>query len=208
MRELEKVLDANEKVLWEGKPVFWPFLLNGILPTFLFGVLWTAFTGTFFFLASSSKTADAEAFGMIGLFVLIGIAMIVIPLFYFPLVYKKTFYAITDKRVLLQRGIVGRDFVSIDFDRISHSNVNVSLYDVICRQQTGTINILTAAGGETTTRRGLPVPYRLLSVSAPYDVIKFLKKVSFDVKADIHYPNAMRPSQNPGYQTNYDPNKE
>lgn len=29
MRELDKVLGPREKVFWEGKPKFWPFVFGG-----------------------------------------------------------------------------------------------------------------------------------------------------------------------------------
>jgi hypothetical protein len=32
-----------------------------------------------------------------------------------------------------------------------------------------------------------------------------LKKVSFDVKTDINYPNKLRPNENPGYNVDYNP---
>ena len=43
MREIDKVLDEKEKVLWEGKPKFWPFLLGGSIVTTIFGLFWMLF---------------------------------------------------------------------------------------------------------------------------------------------------------------------
>ena len=43
-----------------------------------------------------------------------------------------------------------------------------------------------------------------IGISNPYDTMKLIKQISFDVKADVNYPNAYRPASNPGYHTRYD----
>jgi len=45
----------------------------------------------------------------------------------------------------------------------------------------------------------------LLHVSDPYGVFKRIKQMSLDIQTDISYPNAMRPEENPGYNTKYTP---
>ncbi|HLC86678.1 MAG TPA: hypothetical protein VJH65_00160 [Candidatus Nanoarchaeia archaeon] len=52
MRELDKVLDKNEKVFWEGKPKFWPFLLGGSIITTIFGLFWMVFLIPFIVIAA------------------------------------------------------------------------------------------------------------------------------------------------------------
>ena len=37
MREIDKILDENEKVLWEGTPVFWPFFVGNSILLTVFG---------------------------------------------------------------------------------------------------------------------------------------------------------------------------
>jgi hypothetical protein len=48
-------------------------------------------------------------------------------------------------------------------------------------------------------------PFVLSSIVDPYGVFNLFKKTSFDIKADINYPNALRPSQQEGYKTDYLP---
>jgi len=43
MRELDKVLDQNEKVFWEGKPKFWSFFLGSSAIMIIFGLVWLIF---------------------------------------------------------------------------------------------------------------------------------------------------------------------
>lgn len=207
MRELDKVLDQNEKVFWEGAPSFWPFFLGRSLALTIFGIFWMGFL-SIFFIASSATPGPFNYFIFItphfwiGLFVLFG------PPIYNVLVFKHTYYAITDKRVIIQKGWIGRDFEMIDFDQVTNAEVDVGVFDKLFGGNTGSI-LVSTAGSFTYVREGaVQKPYTISNVPNPYDVFKFLKKVSHDVKTDIEYPNKMRPAENPGYQTNYDPNKK
>jgi len=202
MRELDKVLDKKEKVLWEGRPSFWPFFLGRSSAVALFSL----------FLLGTISVFTVFAFPFMGWYVFllphfwIGVALFIGPLAYNGLVHKNIYYAITDKRILLQKGIIGRDFELVDFDQISNAEVNVGIVDkLLGGGKTGSI-LLTTPGSMTYTRQG-PVqrPYTLSNIQNPYDVFKFFKKVAHDVKTDIQYPNKYRPGSNPGYGTQYEP---
>lgn len=126
MRELDKVLDSDEKVLWEGKPNFLPFFFSG---------LWLSFFGLIFLGAGLAAIVIGISSGnyfillmpyfWIGLIFVFGIPL------YKALVYKYTYYAITDKRVILQTGLIGRDFEMVDFDQITNAEVNVGVFDTL-----------------------------------------------------------------------------
>ncbi|MDO8481318.1 MAG: PH domain-containing protein, partial [Nanoarchaeota archaeon] len=208
-KELDKVLDKNETVLWEGKPNFWPFLLGGSLLTTLFGLFWMLFLIPFLVIAAINITRG----GLLGwgIFLLphfwVGIVLVFgIPL-YQILVYKHVYYAITNKRVLLQKGLIGRDFEMVDFDQITNAEVNVGLFDNLFGGNSGSI-LISTAGSFTSGRYG-PVqrPYTLRNIDKPYDVFKLFKQVSHAVKTDIQYPNKYRPKTNPGYKTAFNPKK-
>lgn len=205
MKELDKILEADERVFWEGGPKFWPYFLTGITRTSLFGLVWMAFL-TPFIIVSSSETKGLDIFLtpflLVGLWVLIGIPI------YKVLLYKRLHYAITEKRVIIQKGVIGRDFEYIDFDQVTNAEVTVGFWDKVLKQNTGSI-IISSAGSFTYPRQEHPVsrPYTISNIDNPYDVFKFFKQVSYDIKTDIQYPNKLRPEENPGYQTKYDPNK-
>lgn len=132
--------------------------------------------------------------------------MVASPL-YSLLSYSYIHYAITNKRVIMQRGLIGRDFQMVDFDKITNAEVNVGIIDKLVGNSSGTI-LISTAGTFVQTRRGArPKPYGLVRIANPYDVFKLFKKVSHDIKTDIHYPNKLRPKSNPGYQTSYNPKK-
>lgn len=202
MQEFDKILDRREKVLWTGKPRFWPFFLS-ITPSAVFGL--------FFFLIGLLVIADGLSAGNPWFILIphfwIGVFMVFGAPIYRLLVFNHTHYAITDKRILFQGGVVGRDFEMLDFDQITNADVTVGVLDKIFGGGSGSIS-LASAGTFTYTRRGAILrPYTIRNIPNPYEVFKFFKKVSHDVKTDIEYPNKYRPRTNPGYRTTYRPGK-
>jgi len=188
-RELDKVLDTGEKIMWEGKPVFWPFFISSLSGSLIGWVV-------------------AGFFGFFTIISVLGfIFAIAIPL-YTLLVYKFTYYAITHKRVIMQSGVIGRDFKIVDFDKITNAEVHVNLLDKLFAKNAGTVVVATAGApiSYSQGRRGggrVKWPYSLLHIKDPYKVFKMLKEVGHAVKTDIQYPNQYRPQSNPGYQTEY-----
>ena len=202
MDELNKVLEKSEKVLWQGAPAFKPFFFGGG-GSIIAAIVGFVFIGASLFVGAGTIFFLLVPHFWIGLFLVFGV-----PLYNF-LVYKKIYYAITDKRVLMQGGLVGRDFEMVDFDQITNTEVNVGVADKLFGSgNTGTI-LISTAGTFTYSRSGqIAKPYRFSNITNPYDVFKFFKKVSHDVKTDINYPNKYRPKTNPGYPTDYKPKKK
>ena len=207
MRELDKVLDQNEKVFWEGAPSFWPFFFGRSLPITIFGIFWMGFLAIFFII-SSAAPGPFNYFIFVTPHFWIGLFMLFGPTIYNTLVFKHTYYAITDKRVIIQKGWIGRDFEMIDFDQITNAKVSVGVFDKLFGKNTGSI-LVSSAGSFTDIRQNyMQKPYTISNITNPYGVFKFFNKVSHDVKTDIEYPNKMRPTENPGYPTDYDPDKK
>lgn len=208
MRELDKVLDQNEKIIWEGSPKFWPFFFGRSLALTLFGIFWMSFL-ILFFIASSATPGPFKYVIFITPHFWIGLFMLFGPTIYNALVFKHTYYAITDKRVIIQKGWIGRDFEMIDFDQITNAEVNVGIFDKLFGGgNTGSI-LISSAGSFTYSREdSVRKPYTISNVTNPYDLFKSFKKVTHDVKTDIQYPNKMRPHENPGYKTAYNPHEE
>lgn len=211
MNEIKKVLNENEKIFWEGAPKFWPFFFGGSAATTIFGLIWMAFLIPFIAMAVYDILFGSHIIGF-GILLLphfwIGIILIFgIPL-YQILSYKNIHYAITNKRVITQKGWIGRSFETMDFDQITNTEVVVGVFDKMFGGKSGSI-LISTAGSFTYVRRGVSGrPYTLRNIFNPYDVYKFFKKVEHDIKTDIEYPNKLRPTENPGYKTDYDPNKK
>lgn len=229
--EFDKILDDHEKVMWSAKPKFWPYVLQSI-PLVIFGLIWLAMLSPFIVMffgmplltdalpeptsysingqevsqeEFESTTASAfSIFSMVQIlflapFLLIGLGMLSAPV-WAALAYRKEAYAITDKRVLISKGIIGTDFKMLDYDQIKNIEVNVGLIDKFF--STGTILIFT---GEVVRTKNSYRDHkdRLVGLTKPYEVMKLLKQTSHDIKTDIEYPNKLRPSENPGYRTEY-----
>lgn len=207
MKEINKVLETSEKILWEGKPNFWPFFFGRSIITTIFGGIFLVFVLFWFISSVVTSSLFSEGFAWYGILLVphfwIGIVLAIgIPI-YNLLLYKHVYYAITNKRVILQSGVIGRDFEIIDFDQITNAEVNVGVFDKLFCASSGSI-LLSGAGTFTSGRHGtVAKPYTLSNISHPYEVFKFFKKVSHDVKTDIQYPNRFRPKTNPGYRTQY-----
>lgn len=198
MDETVKVLNQDERVIWKGHPKFLPYI-SKLFVFLIFAVL-------FLLLFLSPKThfvAISQSTAVTGWWV-----VVVGTVLYTLLSYKNIWYLITDKRVILQRGLIGRDFDIADYDKFESADLHIGIIDKIFG--TGSIRIyagrLVYHSGSQYSRGGTEnAPFVMANIGDPYTVFELLKKTSFDVKADINYPNVLRPGENKGYQTKYDP---
>lgn len=194
--QLIDVLDNDEKILWEGKPTFLPFLASG-LPLLGFGIIWGIMDYGFI---SKAFTSSRQGF-LIPFFILhlmplwLGIINI-IRLF---LVFNNTAYAATNKRLLIRSGFFGIDFKSFDYDKIIDLRVDVNPLENIF--SVGSIKINTGLTGSKET----PIYDSIAAITNPYGVFKQIKTASVNIKTDWNYPNKLRPQENPGYKTKYKP---
>ena len=193
MQEFNKILEKGEKNLWEGKPKFWPYMFSSAFIV----IVGLIFVGFSLIAISIDKSALLIPHFWIGLVIIIGVPG------YKLLVYKHIHYTITNKRVILQTGLIGRDFKIVDFDQITNAEVNVGLLDKIFGGNSGTIFVSSPGTISYSSKGPRQRPYTLSHILEPYDVFKFFKKVSHDVKTDIEYPNQLRSNTNPGYRTSY-----
>src|SRR5258708_30034945 len=101
MQELKDIIEKKEKILWEGKPIFTPFLLSGITISSLFGLFILSQ-----FLGQIGHINISNLVSILFFPIYIGIAMVFGPIIYRLLSYKNTYYLITNKRVLIQGGVI------------------------------------------------------------------------------------------------------
>src|SRR5262249_30963089 len=118
---------------------------------------------------------------------------------YLMLSYKNVAYAITNRRIILRSGVWAPNFQSIDFDKISEADVTIGPIEKIL--SCGTVRVNTGR----VNSKGVTVFDSMVAIDAPYDVYKLLKETTVDVKTDWNFPNKLRPSDNPGYHTDYNP---
>lgn len=198
--QFEAIKDFDEVILWSGKPSFIPFLAQGI-PFLIIGIVWLAFDLMFF--ENLGNSGFNEMGGFITIFMLLHLFPFwgsLLNMMRLILIYRNVNYAITTKRVMLRSGFFGIDIKTIDLDKILNLEVNVGPLENLFH--VGSIRIFS---GETThTKNGIQSIHDIFkAIAEPYAVFKQLKQSSMDIRADINYPNQLRPDQNPGYSTTY-----
>ena len=195
--EFESVKDADEEILWSGKPRFIPFIFSGLgvaLYTLLFGAVWV--------ITSLNVPHQDDGMGRwFWLFGLVAMAQGFFPWINKVLSFPNTVYAYSNKRVMMRTGFIGTDFKVIDYDKISDIEVTVNLLERM--YNVGTVRFFsgrTKSDEDSTSK----LYDTWTAISDPYGVFKLVKQTSVDIKTDYNYPNALRPDTNPGYKTKYE----
>lgn len=199
-QQFRAVKDDDENFIWVGEPTFIPFLCTGI-PFLAIGLLWGAMD-YFGFIRHMGSFKNGPPPGFVIPFFALHLFPLwgsILNIFRLILAHKNTFYAITNKRVMMRSGFWGIDFNAVDYDKISDVQVTVNPLENILK--VGTIRI---SAGKVSSK-GSPLTDDFIAVRNPYEVFKKIKTVMVDVKTDWNYPNKLRPDENPGYNTKYEP---
>ena len=195
--EFNAVKDRDEEIYWLGKPNFAAFMVRG-LPLLLLGLVWGSID-YFGFIRNMKGIPLGFAIPFFTLHLLplwAGILNIIRLL----LVHGNTCYAFSNKRLMLRTGFWGTDFNAVDYDVISAIDVNVNPIENMLG-----VGTIRAYSGRSTAK-GAPIYDQFIGIENPYEIFKRIKEVSVDIKTDWNYPNALRPKNNPGYQTGYERN--
>ncbi len=203
---IRDMMDSNEYQLWEGKPEKVTYIIGNPV-MYVVALVWGAFD--FAFIGMMFGVGGGLPMGF-GLFMIPFFLLHLMPVWiavggpiYRAINWNYIHYVLTDKRIYIQSGIIGRDINVVEFMAISEPEVNVGLIEKL--RGCGTIRLTPGVyrdrqGNQRTTNKGA-----LLHIEDPYNVYKRIKQMSVDIKSDIHYPNALRPEENPGYNTKYEP---
>ena len=161
MNEIPQVLESKEKVVYDGKPRYAPYIISSIFGIFILIIFIGIFIGAFL---RSILWA-----------VIVGIIIFIIGIILSNMAYVRTHYAITNKRAIIQSGIIGRDFKSIDYDRMQNVSVDVGFLGVIFK--VGSVKIFTgeieSVGGKNPRIQAKYDGFRY--ISSPYEVLKKLQ---------------------------------
>jgi len=162
MNEIPKILEKNEKIVWDGKPKYWPYILSALFGSIIAGVFVGIFAGSFL----KSFTAG----------IVIGVVIFCLAFLWGNLSYRFAHYALTDERAVFQSGIFGRNFKSIDYDDIKNASVSIGLLNWLFN--TGSINLFTgeieSTGGKDSQIR--PKYDSFMYILNAYDVLKELQE--------------------------------
>ena len=193
---LESLLAEGETVLWKGKPKKAAFILSRVLRMMPFALIWLIFDGVFIgFMIGQNVFAQMPP--VFTVFICIFFALHLIPVWIWisNIVtanrrHKNLEYAFTDRRVIVRSGLIGIDVHNFYYTDIQGVNLKVGLIDKWLK--VGDIYIKSANQAQV-----------LWDIEQPYAITTKLQKITADIKADVYYPNALRPSVNEGYRTEY-----
>ncbi len=197
---IERQLMADESIIWKGKPKKSAFVINASVKMMPIALLWLAFDG--FFISTFVKTGG---FGAMGGFIIVFFAFHLMPVWIWLSQiltagkrWKNTEYAVTDRRIMLRNGLIGYQYESIYYTDIANVSLRVGAIDRMLK--VGDICIHQTAYGS-----GKSAMASILDVEDADRVFAIVQKTVMDIQTDIHYPNALRPDNNPGYKTQYRP---
>lgn len=192
-------LAAGEAILWRGKPKKSAFIATKSLTLLPIAIVWLCFDSAFILTAFTG-----------------GAPWFIIPfmlLHLFPVWlwlgsvitagrrWKNTNYYVTNRRIIIQGGFLAVNENTLFYKDLRNARVRIGLLDKIFH----TGDIVFDNGlyyGNSRNREQLPT---LEDLEDPYQVYERIQKIILDIQTDIEYPNAFRPAENPGYQTDYRP---
>lgn len=189
--EISELVKENEKLLAEAKPDKFVYCILPSLKMMPIAIIWLIFDG-FFILQILPMFRTSMAFFLVPFF-----AIHLFPVYGVFTSYAKRRiewnnlqYGITTQRVIRVGGALGVEVQAIDHHEIDAVNIKMSWLEKL--RHVGTLEIVS-----DSTR------IDFVGIENPVKIYKMLTKTSFDVKTDIEYPNALRPDENPGYETRY-----
>lgn len=199
------LLGKDEKLLWSGKPKKSVYILENVFQMLPIALIWLAFD--VFFIVMMTKTGDGMPKEML-FFLIPFFALHLLPVWIWlskiltaSKRYKNTEYCVTDKRIIIKSGFIGMQVNSLMMKDVVSVDVRRGVLDVMFK--VGDVYISTS--GMPVGRGGASFANAIIDIPDAVEVMKLIQKVSYDVKSDMSYPNAMRPEVNPGYTTKYDP---
>ena len=111
--------------------------------------------------------------------------------------WQNTKYYVTDKRIILQSGLVDMNYQTIYYKDINNINLKIGIVDTLLGvgdiyMDLASINIRSKSFSQA-----------FFDIENPHEIYSKLQKIVLDIQTDIEYPNALRPNENPGYNTKY-----
>jgi len=193
---IEDVLGQNENILRREKPNKKAYIWSKILVMLPVALFWLIFDGTMIGIMFATNAFSSMGVG-ITIFLIFFFLLHLTPVWIWVggivkgyLEIKNIEYAFTEKRIIVRSGVIGIDFKNIYYTDVQSVNLKVGLSDKIFKVG----DVYIKANNESVV---------LFDIKNPYQITSKLQKITLDIKSDIYYPNALRPEENPGYNTKY-----
>ena len=200
LENLKELIGSNEKILYEGKPNKKCYLFESIFnPLLPFALLWGFFDFTFLGASIFSAKSSNILFFIVP-FILLHMMPVWIYLggiLFTTRRYKNTAYVVTDRAIYVSGGTFTQTINTKPFAELSHINLHRGIFD-----QMFNVGDIIATSSQLN-QNGKSTTIIISSISDYVNVFNMVKKLQTDIYTDIMYPNAQRPSENPGYNTEY-----
>lgn len=196
--ELRRLVGSNEMILYEGKPDKKCFIFESIFnPLLPFALLWAIID--FSVLGGAFLSGGKDLFFLIPFFAihLMPVWIYLGGVLFSVRKYNNTAYIITDRAIYVSSGIINRHINTKPFAELSHIDLHRGFFD----QRFGVGDIIATSSHYNSN--GNAAVITINSISNYVDIYNLVKKLQTDIYTDIMYPNAKRPDENPGYNTQY-----
>ena len=193
-------LAAGEAILWRGKPKKSAFIASRSLTLMPIAVVWLILDLGFI----------SNMFGVGGMnyFLIPFFALHLMPVWIWlgstltaGKRWKNTMYYVTNRRIIIQSGFLAVNEKSLFYKDMANAQLRIGLMDKLF----GTGSILLDNGYYDYHRRRNYPGTKLEHLEDAQSAYNRIQKTILDIQTDIEYPNAYRPEQNPGYNTDYRP---
>ncbi len=196
---VEDLLLDGERVLFKSKPKRSAYMWAAILKMLPLAVVWLAIDTSFIVMLATQVASGIPKAMIAVICVFFAIHLAPVWMWIYNIVkasleFKNIEYAFTDKRIFVRKGIIP-DINFVFYEKIQSVNAKV-----------GVIDRLLKVGDLYITAPSQAIV--LFDQSNPYQLASKLQRVVQDIQSDVNYPNALRPQNNPGYNTTYEPFEE
>ena len=189
-------LSPGEKILWNGKPKWSAFFVTKSFTMLPFAVLWL--------MLDMKSLVSLSKSGSLSLVIILFYALHLTPVWIWlgnvltaGVRYKNTAYYLTNKRIIIQDGVWSVNETSLYYREIRNTHVKVDFIDKLF----GVGDV--CFDSDHYDAKGRTIKYVFEELKWPYDEYERIQRIVFNIKTDVEYPNALRPSENPGYNTDY-----
>ena len=191
-------LAAGEAILWRGKPKKSAFIAAKSLTLMPLAIVWLCVDSTLIVSALDGGPWFLIPFMLLHLMpVWIWLGSMLTA----GRRWENTNYYVTNRRIIIQGGFFAVNETTLFYKDLRNARVRIGLLGKLF--QVGDVvfdNGLYYGNGRN--REQLPT---LEALEDPNQVYQRIQRIILDIQTDMEYPNAYRPAENAGYQTDYRP---
>ena len=192
------MLSAGESVLWRGKPKKGAFIATKSLSMMPIAIIWLIIDLSFM----NAAFTGGQMLGFMIPFFLLHLMPVWIWLgnvFTAGRRWKNTGYYVTNRRIIIQGGFLAVNETSLFYKDLQNAQLRIGLLDKVFH----TGDIIFDNGIIVNNKQNRRFVFEDLEDAQ--EVYRRVQKIILDMQTDMEFPNAYRPAENPGYNTQYRP---